>query len=223
MKVTGTFNGTGAALYVGIGFIPDWVRVRNMEDADVAELEWNRHMLRCAEMPRGRLNYTAAGLLGDPRTVADGGIHIYRGGDVIASASTAYLKRVGDTDRRNSVTYGNITRWTLDTSANRTGHWDLEADTTYIGEGSLVIIKEDVGQAVKQAAVQAMTSNGEATDEVTLSEAVKTGTVQFIGNMYDWAGCSAGDITQAGFLIDATSVINVSGEMCAFEAGTYDE
>jgi hypothetical protein len=26
----------------------------------------------------------------------------------------------------------------------------------------------------------------------------------------------------AGFIINATTVINVSGEMCMFEAGTYD-
>ena len=62
----GTFNGTGAALYFGIGFLPDWVKVQNLEDADVAVYFWNIHMERVLETAHGIRYYTAAGLLGDP-------------------------------------------------------------------------------------------------------------------------------------------------------------
>ena len=218
--ISGVFNGTGAALYLGLGFVPDWVKVYNLEDADVAVLEWNKHMARTADMTEGRLNHTAAGLVGDPRTVSDGGIRPYRGGDVIASASTAYLVQ-DETDYRTSATYGTVKTWTLDTSANRTGHFNLEADTSYVGEGSLIVIREDVSQNVIECGIVAMTSNGEQADEVTLSEAVKSGEVLSLGRMYDYVGASAGVVMPAGFSIQATTVINVSGEMCAFEAGTY--
>jgi hypothetical protein len=218
--IAGTFNGTGAALYIGCGFVPDWVKVFNLEDADCAFLQWNKHLLRAAEMPRGMLMYTAAGMLGDPRTVTDGGIHPYRGGDLITSASTAYLV-LDDADYKTSATYGTVNKWTLGSAANRTGNFNLEADTTYIGEGSEITIRQDFDGKIITAAIQALGSNGELANEVTLSEAVKTGDILFISRMYDFVGCAANTTMPAGFLLDATTVINVSGEMCAFEAGTF--
>lgn len=216
----GTFNGTGAALYIGIGFIPDWVWVVNVEDTDCAELRWNIHMERVAETTAGILHHTAAGSLLDPRTIADGGIRPYRGGDVMTSTSTAYLVR-DDTDYRYSTTYGTIVTWTLGSSTNRTGNWNLEADTTYVGEGSRIYIMEDVGKQCKWAGVNALTSNGEQANEVTLSEAVNSGQVLALTGMYDFRGAASGVKIPAGFSITATSIINESGQYCCFEAGTY--
>lgn len=218
--VHGTFNGTGAALYIGIGFIPDWVKIYNLEDADVAMLEWNINMMRSLEMSSGRLNYTAAGLVGDPRTVSDLGVVPYEGGEAIAAASTAYLKPIEDKYRNqkfNQSTGLAITAWTLDTSANRTGHVNAGLDTTYVGEGSLIQIDG------KWYGVHAITNDGDATDELTLSRAAASGVVGFVSPMYDYIGCVAGDITKAGFGLTATDVINVSGELCCFEAGMYSD
>jgi hypothetical protein len=172
-------------------------------------------MARSGEMTEGVLYHTAAGILGDPRTVSDGGIRRFFGGNTLTAASTSYLVR-DDKDYRDSDTYGLIDTWTLDTSANRTGHFNVEADTTYIGEGSTINIDGN------EYFIVALTSNGEAADEVTLNEAVSSGDIWFIGRMYDYVGGSADDIIPDGFSIHATSVINVSGEMCYFEAGTYD-
>jgi hypothetical protein len=220
-RVGGTFNGTGAALYLGIGFVPDWVKVWNMEDGDAARLVWNRNMQRSAEMTEGLLQADDNDTAPDPRTVTDGGIRpFYSNGTTVTSASTSYLV-LDDDDYRESDTYGTIDTWTLDTSANRTGHFNLEADTTYIGEGSIIRIRETMGQQIEEAAIVALTSNGEQADEVTLSRAVTSGDVLFIGRMYDYVGASANTVIPDGFSIHATDVINVSGEMCCFEAGTY--
>jgi hypothetical protein len=214
----GTFNGTGAALYIGIGFIPDWVKVRNVEDGDLALLEWSIHMTRAAETTEGILTYTGTTYRQeDARTDSDGGITIYRGGDKMTAASTAYLVK-DNSDYRTSSTYGSITTWTLGNSTNRTGNFNLEADTTYVGEGSRIYIEETVGHAF----IYALTSNGEQANEVTLSESVKSGTIHRITGMYDYKGAAKDVIIPAGFAILATSVINVSGELAYFEAGQYD-
>lgn len=217
----GTFNGTGAALYFGIGFLPDWVYVQNLEDADLAQYYWNIHMERVLETAQGFRHYTAAGSLLDPLIVADLGIVPYEGGDIMTATSTTYLVK-DDADYRTSTTYGTITTWTLDTSANRTGHWNLEADTTYVGEGSRMLVEEDVGKAHKWVGINALTSNGEQADEVTVSRAVKTGKVLALRPMYDYRGATVGVKIPAGFGLLATDVVNVSGEMGMFEAGTYD-
>jgi hypothetical protein len=220
-RVGGVFNGTGAAVYLGIGFVPDWVTVYNMEDADVAKLEWNKNMLRTAEMTAGRLTHTAAGLLGDPRTVANLGVVPYRGGENIAAASTTRL--VADrADKRDAGTLGTINRWTLGSAANRTGSFNAGCNTTYVGEGSEIVIREDVTRKLIKCALVALTNDGDAANEVTLSEAVKGGEILFIGNMYDYVGAAAGTVMPDGFGITATDVINVANEMCAFEAGTYE-
>lgn len=216
----GTFDGTGAALYIGIGFLPDWVYIQNLENAELAQYFWNIHMERALETAQGFRHYTAAGSLLDPLVVADLGIVPYEGGDVMTANSTVYLVR-DDADYRTSTTYGTIHTWTLGSSANRTGNWNVECDTTYVGEGSRIYIEEEIGHAVKWAAVNALTSNGEAANEVTLSRAVKSGKILKITGMYDYRGALNGVRIPAGFGFLATSVGNVSGEMCMFEAGTY--
>lgn len=217
----GTFNGTGAAITIGIGFIPDWVMVRNLEDGDLAKMEWNIHMTRALETAEGILTYTGTTYRQeDARVDGDNGITIYRGGDVMTAASTTYLVR-DDADYRTSVTYGTITTWTFGTGT-RTGNWNVEADTTYVGEGSRIYVQEDVGKACKWAAVNALTSNGEAANEVTLNEAVSTGTILRLTGMYDYRGAANGVKIPAGFTINNTDVVNVSGELTMFEAGMYD-
>jgi len=217
----GTFNGTGAALYFGIGFLPDWVKVQNLEDADVAVYFWNIHMERVLETARGIRYYTAAGLLGDPLIVGDLGIIPYEGGHVMTATSTTYLVK-DDADYRTSTTYGTITTWTLGSAANRTGNFNLEADTTYVGEGSRMLVEEDVGKAHKWVGINTLTSNGEQANEVVVSRSVNTGKILCLTGMYDYRGAGVGVKIPAGFGLLAVDVVNVSGEMGMFEAGTYD-
>ena len=219
----GKFNGTGAAVYIGIGFIPDWVKVWNGEDADVAMIIWNRNMLAIADIAMGEVFATAAGITGDPRAVGDTGIVLYYGGELISATSTVYLKPIPDSERnqiRNSSTGKRITTWTIDTSGSYTGHFDQGVNTTYVGEGSLVSVDG------RLYGLHTITNDGDASDEVylfggSLGVYAPSGKVDFIGPMYDFIGCAAGDTTLQGFGLTATSVTNVSGELCCFEAGTY--
>jgi hypothetical protein len=226
--VSGTFNGTGAALYLGIGFLPDWVKVFNLEDADLAEVRWSKNM-RSKEQEEGRLGIriqdtgTSAGY--SLAVLANAaGIAQYLGGDTMTAASTVYLVK-DDLDYAKNPQGGGtgaITDWTLDTSGNRTGKFDDGVDTTYVGEGSEVIIRPDTTKQPRRAVITALTNDGNADDEVELSVAIGTGDVLKIGPMYDYRGAANRAIIPAGFAINATSVINVSGELCFFEAGTYD-
>jgi hypothetical protein len=221
MKViSGTFNGTGAALRVGLGFIPDFIRIFNQEDGDLARLDWNRNM-RALEVVEGILMGEAAGDFQGTALGFGAGVAPYRGGDKFATAQTAYILQDATPDKRAAGTMGTIKTWTLDTAANRTGRFDVGASTTYVGEGSKITVMDQFGQ-VKSAVILAMSNDGDAADEVTLSEALPSGNVVALSGMYDYLGLPAGIVMPAGFIINATTVINVSGELCCFEAGTFD-
>jgi len=227
MRIAGTFNGTGAALYLGIGFIPDYVRVENLESASMETIEWSRHMARAADLKYGRQTSLVplSTVVGTANYAAltSVGVTEYLGGDLITSASTAYLVRDPAWDKRDAYSTGNaITKWTLDTAGNRTGHFDKEASTTYVGEGSEVWIQHPHSHRPARYRIEAMTSNGEATDEVTLNIAAPSGIVVALGPMYDYKGAAAGVTMPPGFALTEVTNVNVSGELCWFEAGTYD-
>jgi len=222
-KVSGTLNGTGAALVVGCGFKPDYVKLWNLESSNPIEVVWSSEM-RSLEQIEGVANDN-----GTPARLAFGaGVAPYRGGDVMGAASTVYLVPVediaGKRDMRDMYVAGGgspVTEWTLDTAGNRTGSFNVEASTTYVGEGSKIRIFHTGTKKTYEVTILAMTSNGEAADEVTLSEAVPSGEVQFIGPMFDYVGAADKAVIPEGFKINSTGNINSSGELVAFEAGTY--
>lgn len=221
MNIAGTFKGTGATLHVGIGFKPDWVRLFNIEGGGtLTSIFWSRHF-RSAEILAGIK--TADGV--DSELTIGAGIIDYDGGDTMAAASTAHLKRDRD-DRRdaNTPTYEKIDTWTLGSSTNKTGKFNAAANSTYVGEGSIIIIKEAIGGAIKRARVTAFTNYGEVANYVTLDRAVASGEILFLGGKHDYIGCVAGDVTSAGFTVGATTGVNTSSaELNMFEAGTYDD
>lgn len=215
---SGTFNGTGADLYLCLGFVPDWVKIRTLETTNEEIVVWSRNM-RSAEA-FGGFDVDDDGII-SPITLA-AGVAEYLGGDLISSASTVYLQRRASEDMRGLGSGGVISKWTLDTPANRTGHFDAPVNTTHVGEGSIVAIgSETLGKPV-YATILALTSDGDAANDVTLSAAVKSGNVLALKGMYDYTGVPAGTITKAGFFLDSTASVNTSGELCFFEAGTYN-
>ena len=90
-RVAGTFNGTAAALYACIGFVPDWVVLTNLEDADDAVYRWDRNMMRSADRVQGT-SYVGADVQGAALTTT--GIEPYYGSDLMTSTN------------QTSVTYG---------------------------------------------------------------------------------------------------------------------
>lgn len=225
MRIGGTFNGTGAAVYICIGFVPDFVKVWNCEGTQALQLEWNKNM-RTTEIQEGVELATST----FAANLVSAGIRQYFGGDTL-TASTAgtttygegsYLKR-DDHDYRyangvkglGDAVADTIDTWTLDSGF--TGHFNEDVTGTYIGEGSPICIDGKWYYITKLTAGQ-----GEASTEVTLNQTgVASGDVQFIGGMYDYKPMVAGEVTPAGFLISDTTV-NANNALCAFEAGTYD-
>ena len=231
--VSGSFNGTGATVYICLGFIPDFVNVFGSEDAELATVRWSANC-RAAESVGGWLEHG-----GDQTTAlytAGTGIEPYEGGDVLTSTnqtSVAYGEGVYlGWDLQNyarNATYGFVTNeidtWTLDTSGNRTGHFndDVPASVSRIGEGSRISILETNSGVLKEAVIEALTAGqGVSADEVTLSRAVKAGAVRHISGMYSMAPIAVGQTTKQGFVLYATTDINVNDEIQYFEAGCYD-
>lgn len=232
MRIGGTFNATGADMYICLGFIPDFITIWNLEDTARVKLEWNKGMMGAAEAVEG-FEVTAATQTAAANTKGTGVLPYY-GGKVLSSTDAGtttfgegvYLKRDNyDYRRVNSASKGivgdavteDINLWTLGSSTNNTGNLNGGGVTgTYIGEGSPICIDG------KWYTIVGLSSNGEAANEVTLSHPAASGNIEFIGGMYDYKPMVAGEVTLDGFWIDSTAdVITTDGIRCCFEAGTY--
>ena len=127
--IGGKFHGTGDSLYICCGFVPDAVKIVNVEAATPLYLFWNRHMADASQLSiEGVYRAAAGGALGD--LAAGAGIQPYYGGDLLTTTSAGtttygegvYLKE----DRRDyrfwderallpgDGALGDITDWTLD-------------------------------------------------------------------------------------------------------------
>jgi len=235
--VSGLFNGTGAANYVCIGFVPDFVKVIAVGDTAGANLEWNRNMRLAAEI-EGILDTNGATALAPE--VITAGISPYYGGDLMTSTNQTslangegvYLWRDSRDYRASSsalVGAGDavggdpIAKFTMDTVANRTGHFNADVVGTYIGAGSKIVI------GGREFIITVLTAgNGISADEVTISAplssapAVQAGVIGYISNKFDYAPVPIGKLTPAGFKLSMTTVVNVNDELQMFVAGTYD-
>lgn len=219
--VSGNFNGTGAGLYVCCGFIPDKVEVRNLEATTCLVAKWSRHY---------RAKLQVEGVLetqGVSSAVAIGaGIIPYRGGETLTAAMQSAANLVyGEGayigfDKKDykglDIAAGAdpIDKFTFVTGV--TGYFNGDVVGTYIGEGSEIVI--DGKTYIIQAA---LSNSGGASAEVELDEAAPTGTVEYIGGMYDLAPIALGKLTPAGFYLYDTT-LNGNDQIMTFEASLYD-
>jgi len=217
-----TFNGTGAAVYLCFGYIPDRVEIAALEDSDMARVVWQRNF-RAAEADEGYILYTYAGA--GASYTAGAGVRAYYGGDLMTTAnqtSTTYAEgiylepdEISDyrSGARDAVS-DDINAWTLDTSGNRTGHFNEDVTGTYIGEGSEITIRETSSRKIRKYIIEALTATqGEAADEVTLSYASPSGDILRISGMYDLKPVALGKTTKAGILLTPYTYINVNDEI----------
>lgn len=226
-KVSGVFNGTGAAVYLCTGFVPRKVYLKNLENSTEYIIEWTLANMRAqaTACPEG-WRYAD----GVPTPLAAGaGVRQYEGGDLMTASnqtSVAYGEGVflgwDLQDYRANTSYGAssgaIDTWTLDTLANRTGHWNVAkvASGNRIGAGSRIVIKETSSGLIKEAGISAITSDGEATDELTLTRAIGSGKITFVGGLYDMMPIALGKVTPAGILLSDTT-LNVNDNTIYFE------
>ncbi len=86
---SGTFKGTGAALVIACGFLPDYVKVVNISGEDIEVLEWNRGCLDGPSTIAGGVLRVAAQGTNDARQNAAVGISLHEGGETIGSSNTS--------------------------------------------------------------------------------------------------------------------------------------
>ena len=232
--IGGKFNGTGAELVICCGFVPDAVKVVNLETATPCYMWWNRHMADDSALSiEGVYRDTDGGALLD--LTQGEGIQPYYGGDLLTTTTAgtttygegSYLKE-DRRDYRFSDTVGiakhpyvgdavseDIVKWTLYSGYG--GHFNEDVNGTYIGPGSPIIIDG------KMYMISALTAAaGEATNEVTLNvSGVPSGAVQFIGGKYGYKPMVANEVTPAGFRMNEDHV-NENNMTCVFEAWTWD-
>lgn len=241
-KYFGRFNGVGAAVRLSLGGIPRAVEIMALEDADLARIVWNDQMMCALEVSRGIVYFGSTNATQQyAQVVADLGIAPYYGGDIMTSANQTsvayggvipYQRYVGNVDLKADKSVGvvsAINTWTLDTLANRTGHFNADllrcvaglggAGTGKIGEGSKVVIRETGTGLVKTVGIEAggntAADAGGAADEVTLSEAVSSGTVQAIYGAFTFEAVPIGEKAGPGIVLDYYTYVNVAGELQA--------
>lgn len=226
--IAGRFNGTGAALYLCFGFVPDFVRIYAPGASNCPILFWNRHMSG-ADAVEGVLD-TDGNTAHALQTGGGNGIRPYYGGDEMTSTnqtSTAYGEGVflapddfdyrKPSDENGDAVSDLIDSWDLDTSGDRTGHFNEDVNGTYVGEGSRIVIDGKV-----YAITSLTASQGEAADEVELNYAAPSGDVEFISGKYTMKPLALGEVSPAGIYLAMTTPVNANDDLQVFEAGVYD-
>ena len=234
--ITGHFHGTGADLYLQLGNIPTFFKMWGIEEGTPDILEWCPEMAADDLAVEGVFYPKGGGAIED---YAFGeGVSPYYGGEVLTTTnqpSTTYggasvdFIEIDDKDYRyytdvdagisGDASSETISTWTLDTAGTPSGHFNGDVVGTYINDGSRIRIKSTDNKHVYEAFIvaSALSASGGAANEVTLSWAVPSGTVEYIGGRYGCVATAVGKVSKPGLLINDTS-INVSGAMVAFMA-----
>jgi len=232
--ITGHFEGTGAALYLQLGCIPHQIRIYNLGGATPDEIIWDEAMACDILTTEGLVRTGDGGAVVD--NVFGAGIEPYDGGELLTDdnqTDTTYgggifIER-DDKDYRyftkaaagisGDASTVDITTWTLDVAATPTGHFNGDVVGNYIGPGSEIRIVDTNNKHTYKAYIQALTATqGSATGEVTLSRAVPSGKVQFIGGMYGYKPSAVGTVSKAGIKLKMVTPINVNAEHHSFIA-----
>lgn len=234
MKVVqGVFNGTGADVYLCLGAIPYYIKLWNLEAATPLWTEWARCMGADTLTCEGITRPAAGGALVDH--AFGEGIQPYYGGDLMTTTnqtSVTYGEGVylewDTTDYRfytnsaagivGDAATEDIVDWTLDTAATPTGHFNGDLTGTYVGDGSPIRIKSNDNKHVYHAYITALTAGqGVSANEVTLSQAVPTGKVEYIGGKYSMKPVPIGQVSKPGVLVNYAT-LNVNDALVGFMA-----
>lgn len=220
--VRGIFNGTAAAVKIGIGFIPKRVTLFNVtENTAFYQIgEWLEGMRMDLEKVEG-LTIEVADAAASSDELGHGlGITPYLGGDV-ADGTETYLMLDRNPDKRDSGTLGTVNQWNLDTPGNRTGHVNAGVSTTVpnkVGVGSKIVIDPGPGGPQLDAYIQVLTNDGDAADEITLNRAVPTGRILFLGGIHTFVQVPSGLKVSQGFQLPSQAELNANDEIMVFEA-----
>lgn len=236
MKIERTFNGTGAAVYLCLGFIPDKVSIRAVGDAGTVNpiLSWTRKGDGFSVAQYEGVLDTNGATAHAPAAYG-AGIEVYEGGEVLTAAMQTsvafgegvYLAPYDKDCRQPSADGGDsagdtIDDFTMDTLANRTGHFNADVVGSLIGAGSEIVIASENDVRKYHAVITALTAGqGISANEVTISRKIASGVVRFIGPKYTMAPLAVGAVTLPGIKLNMTTNVNVNNELQAIEAELY--
>ena len=208
--VHGTFLGTGATIYIGLGFVPDYVELFNLADIERVEYWSNLKRGTGIAYEEGIANADGAG---DADLALAAGVAPYLGGYAVETANEAYAVHT-DCDQRGSGTTGaKVKRWTLDTVADKSGHFDINIGAEVLA-GSEVVIDGVSYWIILKA------NDGDAADDIDLNAAAPNGRVDYIGKALSFTACPAGRTMPAGFSLPSGNM-NTDAQQIVFRAGHY--
>ncbi len=95
---TGSFKGHTTAVFIACGFLPDYVKIVNVNGTGIQVLEWNRGCLDGPEEIEGGVLRVAAQATDDLRQNAAAGVSRYSGGETIGAGNTDKLIYKPDSD-----------------------------------------------------------------------------------------------------------------------------
>jgi hypothetical protein len=196
---------TGAELDVAIGFYPDFVRIVNVTDK--TELVWSGANLT------GMLYGMTVAAAGDKAAAAAGyGVTLYEGAGVLGAADATIIVKKDDDVK------GNATTFTVGSTSNKTGNFDLAIDAALVGVGSRIVMGGKISTIV------AITSTGAAANQVTLDVLpdLTVNKIDSITSMFTHRGTVATDSPAKGIKIGASAVVNdTDGDVLVIEAELY--
>lgn len=227
----GYFNGTGATATLCLGVIPHRFVLQNVQIATNPEtIEWDEAM-QCEALCYAGIYIKGSD--GVRTKLTSTGCVPYNGGVKLTSTlqtSTGYGEGVYLTwDLKNyqaDYTYGPvasgtpINRYTQGSGATGYFNSDGVASGCRIGAGSNIRIKEDSTGLVKETCITAVSATPTFTggNVITLARAIGSGTITFIGGMYQLAPMAIGDVTKDGITLGSETTVNVNNDMLTFKA-----
>jgi hypothetical protein len=203
-----TFLGAGATMYLGLGVVPQRVRIYNALTG-LSVFDWNVGMLANAATAGGIYTQFATGTQTTVAQTQAQGLVPYLGGDIVTSKTAA---QVVDPGARADINFasnlkGNATKFVMDTAANGTGHFNVATGTTGYGVGSPITMswRDDAGMSrTKNGRINALTSTGLTADYVGIdlpfdgTLPASGADIVYIGPQYDLVQAPVGVVMPAG-------------------------
>jgi len=211
-SIKGIYTGLGATIRLGLGFVPDRVRLTKIGNANLDQLEWTALMARTATGAGGIIRAGVANTPGFALLAVTAGVRPYYGGDLITAAALTDQIPASEVSGYQGNLGGTITKWTLGSSANRTGCFNAGLDTAKCGVGSIVQIGTQLYR------ILALTNDGDAANEVTLDRAAATGPVNYVGTKVDLVAAPVGERLPAGIEILDVTHVNQANHVYYIEA-----
>ena len=205
MKQFKTYLGTGAAMTLGLGVVPKYLKIVNCATG-LTPVFWSEGKLASSAIAGGIID--VAGTY-TPQTSAQG-VQRYYGGDIIATLSTSKVVDPAVLSADKTNLQGAATTFTWDVAASGTGHFNgLLASGA--GAGSMIYLAyldtdgRPASWTGRIAAAGTVTSTNGVTLDQSLPAAATSIRVVYVGAQYDLISAPVGTVMPAGVILNNTT------------------